>query len=115
MCEAEAFTMQQLPICLCLLIIKEMHDKVRPPLVLSGQLRIQDTTNQTFYSAPVILTVYNMSVLRNIGVAFLRVVSLLGILYLMVNLVIAFFGKVLPEFIFGPDGNSSDVLLDSEL
>ena len=107
--------MQPLLICLLLLIIKEMHDKVRPPLVLSGQLRIQDTTNQTFYSAPVILTVYNMSVLRNIGVAFLRVVSLLGILYLMVNLVIAFFGKVLPEFIFGPDGNSSDVLLDSEL
>ena len=56
-----------------------------------------------------------MSVLRNIGVAFLRVISLLGILYLMVNLVIAFFGKVLPEFIFGPDWNSSDVLMDSEL
>ena len=83
--------------------------------VHSGQLCIQDTTHHTFYSAAHILTVYSMSLFRNIGVSFLRVISALGILYLMVNLLCTFFGKVLPELIFGSDQNSSDIGMDSEL
>ena len=57
-----------------------------------------------------------MSWFSNIGIPFLRIVSALVILYLMVNLLVTFVRKVLPELVFNSTGsNSSDMGTKSEL
>ena len=56
-----------------------------------------------------------MSEIKNIVTAFIRVVSLIGILYLLINLAAAFFNKILPQYIYGPVWNSSDISLDKDL
>ena len=56
-----------------------------------------------------------MSEIKNILSAFLRVASLIVILYLLINLAVAFLNKILPQYLYGPSYNGSDILSDTEL